>query len=187
MASKALPTPEQLRQLLDYDPETGALTWRARGPEMFKPAIRPAKTRAAKWSAKNAGKLALTADNGDGYLIGRVYGSNHRAHRVIWAMHYGAWPAGDVDHINGNRKDNRIVNLRAATKGENARNAAKRRDNTSGACGVSWHRHSGKWMARIKMDGKSIFLGRFTNLEDAVKARKMAEARIGGFTERHGT
>lgn len=187
MATKALPTPEELRQLLDYDPETGSLTWRPREPKMFKPAIRPAERRAANWNARKAGKHALNADNGDGYFVGRVWGGVHRAHRVIWAMHYGEWPTGDVDHINGNRKDNRIANLRAATKGENARNAAKRRDNTSGICGVCWHRHSGKWIARIKADGKSVFLGRFANLEDAVRARKMAEARIGGFTQRHGT
>jgi hypothetical protein len=187
MASKAIPTPEYLRQLLRYEPETGKLFWRERPASSFKPAARSAEHRAANWNAKNAGRPAFTSDNGDGYLTGRVLGNLYRAHRVIWAMHHGAWPSGDVDHINGNRMDNRIANLRDATKSENARNSAKRRDNTSGICGVCWHRHSGKWMVRIKAGGKSVFLGRFANLEDAVKAREMAEKRIGGFTERHGT
>lgn len=186
MANKPLPTPAELRQLLDYDPETGVLTWRERPAALFKPGRRPAAAMAATWNACNAGKAALTSNNGQGYLTGGVFGTVYRAHRVIWAIYHGAWPTGEIDHINGIRSDNRIANLREVSRAQNARNVGKGRANTSGHGGVNWHKRSGKWQARIRTGGKTIFLGDFNNIDEAAATVRAARASMGIFTDRHG-
>jgi hypothetical protein len=98
-------------------------------------------------------------------------------------MVYGDEPQ-DIDHINGNRRDNRIANLRAVDRRENMRNARLRSNNTSGIVGVTFSRDRKKWVAQIN-DGKVRSLGRFDKFEDAVEARKAAERRA-GFHPNHG-
>ena len=95
--------------------------------------------------------------NWSGYRVVSVNGKQHRVHRLIWIMLVGEIPDGhQIDHIDGNRANNHISNLRLATRVENGRNAKKRCDNTSGTKGVSFDKLSGKWRSQIRKDGKNI-------------------------------
>ena len=179
---------EKLRKLLDCDLDTGTLTWRARGAEDFAGCKNP--TRAARaWNAKHVGKPAFAKKLANGYLAGRVLGIPAVAHRVVWAMATGQWlqpwPAEQIDHINGNREDNRLENLRVVTASANCRNQRLRQNNRSGVMGVHWDRQHGKWVARIELAEGRKFLGRFTTKADAVAARKSAE-RQHNFHPNHG-
>lgn len=184
MANKPLPSQEALRQLLDYDPETGSLAWRHRAVQWFEPSpTRTAEHIQALWNARYANAEALTTLTRDGYRHGHVLEGLHRAHRVIWKWMTGEEPE-QVDHINGVRSDNRWLNLRNVTWAENAKNHKRRSDNTSGSTGIYWYRHArkqGKWLAKI--GGEHI--GYFHCLGQAVRARKEAERRL-GFHENHG-
>lgn len=172
MASKALPTPEELRQLIDYDPETGAMRWRARQTLRC-------------WNAKFVGKPAMTSVDKDGYLRGRINGRWFYAHRVAWVIYYGKWPENSIDHIDGCPTNNAIANLRDVNQGENRRNCAKSIKNSSGVTGVYWQKASGKWTAQIKVNYRQINLGSFEDKELAVAARRKAE-RDFGFHPNHG-
>jgi len=98
--------------------------------------------------------------------------------RVIWFFVKGEWPA-NIDHINHDRSDNRLINLRSVTKAENNRNMSKRSDNTSGVTGVYWNKQRNKWVAHIQVGGKNNHLGYFTNLADAATARAAAKVEYG--------
>lgn len=174
---------ELLRQILDYNPETGALTWRERTPDLFRDGKQSASQNCASWNGRYAGAPAFTSRHPKGYLMGWINNRAYLAHRIIWMLVHGEEP-DDIDHINGDRTDNRLANLRNVSRSVNLRNARMRRDNTSGVNGVS--REGGRWAAYITVNRKRKFLGYFSNLEDASAARKAAEARIGGFTVRHG-
>lgn len=100
-------TPFELRQLVEYDPETGSLIWKQRDGN-------------ARLNSKLAGKPAF-AQLSDGYLTGRIKGKNYKAHRIAWAVAYGEWPQGQIDHINGDRSDNRLPNLRVVSNSENGK------------------------------------------------------------------
>lgn len=157
-----MPTPNQLRELLHYDPASGMLYWKPRGLEMF-----TSYAAYASWNKRWSGKMAFTSDDGSGYRQGRIFGKAYRAHRVAWAITYGAWPDNEIDHINGIRSDNRLVNLRMATRAENQRNTPLSKRNSSGFRGVDWHERTGKWRARITAGGPSIYLGLFGTAEEA--------------------
>lgn len=141
--------------------------------------------QAKAWNGKYAGKAAFSKTS-HGYLTGRIGETTASAQRVIWAMQTGDWPVGEVDHINGNRTDNRWCNLRDVSRKVNARNMAKRSTNTSGINGVAWHKRSGKWRAFIRVDHHQIHIGYYTEIADAQSARKSAEISY-GFSDRHGT
>ncbi len=112
--------PSVLRLLLDYDPETGWLTWRHRDYEDL--AHLTSRASCSKFNSQFAGKRALSCTAGShGYLTGAIFGRQYLAHRVIWAIETDGWP-DCIDHINGNRRDNRIANLRSVSKAENAKN-----------------------------------------------------------------
>lgn len=182
MAYKALPPKDNLHQLFRYDPETGILYWRERHEDMFKDGAQPKSHNAAIWNAKNAGKPA-GSKVAAGYIDVSVLSAGRLlAHRVIWKMMTGDEP-NDIDHINGNRSDNRFANLRSVTHETNGRNLSRRVNNTSGAVGVSRHRR--KWVARINPARKTIYLGIFDSFDDAVAARRAAEVKY-GFHENHG-
>ncbi len=176
---------DMLRQLLRYEPETGKLFWLERPSEFFKPGNLGAEHYAAGWNAKFAGKEALTAQARGGYRRGNIFGRPYKAHRIAWALYHGSWPDGEIDHINGTPSDNRILNLRDVSSLENSRNLARKSNNTSGVCGVSWSKASMKWMAQITVKRKAVYLGVFDTREAAIDARLAANVKY-GFSSRHG-
>jgi len=180
MAKKALPCPTLLRQLLRYDAATGALFWKPRPRSAFN-----TSGDCSGWNKKYAGQRALNCVKSYGYLHGTILGKNLSAHRAAWTLYYGKWPTMILDHINGDVADNRIANLREVSSQENVMNAKRSADNTSGVTGVSWHKRDMRWQAQIQAGGKFQHLGQFTNLQDAVDARKQAERDL-GFHINHG-
>lgn len=174
-------TPERLRRLLECDPVTGALIWLERGREMFS-----CDRLWRSWNTRYAGRIAFTARHVEGYRAGCVLQKHLLAHRVIWMIVHGKIPDGyEIDHINGDRSDNRLANLRAVAPGENQKNNCAPINNTSGVVGVSWFKREGKWRARIKVRSKEMHLGLFDNFDEAVRVRKQAE-KIYGFHPNHG-
>lgn len=176
MGERILPTPEQLRELLRYDPDTGKLFWLERHREMFK-----SKQSHGAWNTKYSGKEAFTAIGNHGYHTGAVNDNMYTAHRVIWAIVQGEWPMDQIDHINGIRTDNRIENLRAATSLQNNRNLRMSKANSSGYKGVSWHAKTKKWVASIKIDdGERLHLGLHITPEAAHAAYRDAALKHHG-------
>ena len=183
MAPKPLPAQDVLLQLLSYDPETGKLFWKERGPEWFTDGDRSARSRAQGWNKKNAGKEAFTAVT-TGYRYGAIANVNYLAHRVIWKIVTGLEP-DQIDHINGDRCDNRWPNLRSVNETTNKRNICTPTHNTSGAIGVSFDKSRGKWEAHLTLGNRKRHIGRFSSFDEAVAARKAAE-REHGFHPNHG-
>ncbi len=180
MASKALPSPEVLRQLLRYEPETGKLFWLPRGPQWFAPAgKRSVNNICATWNSRHAGRQAMTYLE-DGYFLGRVLSAKVLAHRVAWAIYYGQWPCGSLDHVNRDRSDNRISNLRPTTPTQNAANTTSKPGSSSRYLGVSWHKAEKKWVANIQSCGRRRTLGRFADEEEAARAYDKAAAVLHG-------
>ena len=158
-----LPPPSLLRQLLRYEGQTGDLFWLPRDITHFG-RIGPCKT----WNSRYADKSAFTSVDRHGYKQGHIKGRVYRAHRVIWAMVAGEWPAAFVDLINGARADNTWANLRLATSSENNRNRKPSKSGTSKFLGVSFSSRNRKWCAQIMVDGRSFYLGHFgTEIEAA--------------------
>lgn len=171
--------------LLKYDPETGKLFWKERSPEMFLGRKPSAEHQCARWNTRYAGTEAFLGAHPNGYLYGSLRSKTFKSHRVIWLLHTGEWPQGEIDHINGMRADNRIANLRCVSAVENKRNQRIRNDNKSGAPGVYWSRRFRKWVARIGVEGRDVHLGYFFTYEDALERRKAAEVEH-GFHRNHG-
>lgn len=170
---------ELVREFLDYDRETGALTWRERDRRWFK------TERAWRiWNTRFAGKAAGAPD-AKGYLRISIFRISYKAHRLAYLIVTGEWPPAQIDHENHVRSDNRWANLRPATNVENGRNVSLCARNTSGATGVHWHRGCRKWCAQINVSGVSRHLGLFTSKDAAIAARKVAEIDL-GFHENHG-
>lgn len=113
----------------------------------------------------------------NGYVQVRISGRLFQAHQLIYLMEYGTM-VPLIDHINGNKHDNRLSNLRAATKQVNAINSKLPSNNKSGVKGVSWHKAGQKWTAQIKHNQKKIHLGSYSKLEDAIEARLKAEEEL---------
>lgn len=182
MAPKPLPAQDVLLQLLSYDPETGKLFWKERGIELF-PAKSAARARCMcnLWNRRYAGTEAFTTVS-DGYFTGSIFGSNFKAQRVIWEMAYGSDP-DQIDHIDGNRSNNRVANLRDVSLAENARNRRVPVNNKSGVIGVYRWQQEGftYWVATVM--GRAIAY--CNTFDEAVAARKAAE-REHGFHENHG-
>jgi hypothetical protein len=144
-------TAEHLRELLHYDPETGVFTWIMRGP-----------------GRRLCGTVGSV--NPLGYQRIAINRRYYQAHRLAWLYVHGEWPVGDIDHINGDPGDNRIANLRPATRSQNLANSKRRKNNTSGYKGVSWNKQARKWHARIGVDGQYKHLGLFTDPAEAHEA-----------------
>ena len=185
MAAKALPSPEVLRQLLRYEPETGKLFWREREALWFNDRAGRAHRERKRWNGKWAGSEAFTASTAAGYKHGSILGRSYRAHRVIWAIVTGSWPVDEVDHANGQKADNRWVNLRHATHFENAHNKGVPRNNISGVKGVCFDARSRKWLAHIRAANRHYHVGYFDSLADAERAVRRARAELHGQFARH--
>lgn len=136
------------------------------------------------WNCRYAGKEAFTAIDGTGYRSGRIFNKTYHAHRIICVLQSGEWPE-EVDHINGDRSDNRWGNLRHVTKRENSKNKRISVLNTSGVTGVYWDKSKGKWFASIQVGGKTKFLGYHATIDLCTSARKSAELQF-GFHANHG-
>lgn len=180
MATKPLPCPTMMRLLANYCPDTGLLTWKSRPLWMFS-GSRP-KNCCSAWNSKLAGKPAFATDNGFGYLFARARGKHIKAHRAAWAIYYGQWPSGEIDHINRIPNDNSLKNLRLATKSQNARNV-RNRAHSSQYRGVTASRGSGvrggkRWRAQISLDSVRIYLGSFTTEIAAARAYDAAARKM---------
>lgn len=166
-----------------YNPETGKLFWKERVD------IHPSRIK--QWNACNAGREVGSLGSGGRYLEttltvkGKRY--NLKVHRICYEMHYGPIPQGmEVDHVNHITTDNRAVNFELKTHKGNMQNASINIKNKSGVSGVHKNKY-GKWIVRIGggKKGKRIYIGRFSSLDEATKARKAAEIEY-GYHENHG-
>jgi hypothetical protein len=190
MKARPMPSKEALDQVLKYDPETGAFRWRARPVTMFAVENRPdlprrggfkgekprtAEHACSQWNARWAGQPAATLKKGYWYL--RINYQAYMAHRVAWKIMTGRDP-DEVDHIDGNRSNNKWSNLKSGSRSANHRNTALRRDNKSGCHGVMFSKTQQKWLARIE-------LGSFDSKEEAIAERKRVEALL-GYHSNHG-
>lgn len=146
-----------LEMYLDYDSDSGVLTRRL--------------------STNPRGKAGdpIRVLNDEGYIVCCIGKIKLRAHRVAWCWMTGSWPERDLDHINGDRTDNRFANLREATRSQNLMNTGVKRSNKSGVVGVHFCSERMKWVAQIKIGRRTTCLGRFDQFADAVAARKEAE------------
>ena len=120
----------------------------------------------------------------DGYLEINIFGNVYKSHRLAWFYMTGMWP-NEIDHINGDRKDNAWCNLREVDKHANMKNRGLNYNNMSGTSGIAWFKQTQQWRARINFNNQRISLGLFDTLDEAVAARKGAE-RLLGYHENHG-
>jgi hypothetical protein len=185
MTDKKPPSPSVLRQLIDYDPQTGALVWRVRDVSFFTDGKMSAINGMRRWNKRYAGKAALNYKGTQGYFRGAIFGRGYLAHRVAWAIYSGAWPENEIDHINGDRSDNRIANLRSATRQENGKNCAIGTRNTSGTIGVRWYNRDRVWVAQVSINGKQKHIGNFKSKDEAIEARAKANLEC-GYHANHG-
>lgn len=178
--TRPLPCPTKLRLLVRYDPESGKLFWLPRGAWASKARKNNQTPQCSvrRFNARYAGREAFASLGQHGYLRGPLGGVYLTAHRVAWCVFYGAWPDKLIDHINGVRSDNRICNLRLATACENSRNRV--RAPLNGYYGVVKMTYANRWMARIRHEGREIYLGCFSSQLDAIRARVSAEEKYWG-------
>lgn len=156
-------TLERLKELLDYNPETGIF-------------IRRITTSNRSPKGTKAGR-----NNGNGYLRIMIDSYTDYAHRLAWFYVNGELPKGEIDHIDGNPRNNRIANLREATPAQNSQNTSLRKTNKSGATGVSWLNSYQKWEAYICVNYKKIGLGYFDDLQEARNAYLKAKRELHSF------
>lgn len=173
--TKELPSPDILRKLLRYEPETGKLFWRERPRELFQ-----SDEDWKKWNARFAGSETFNVDNGLGYFKGRILGKNFLAHRIIWVMQTGLQPLNHVDHIDRDSRNNQWKNLRAATNAQNQANSCSRKGALSQYKGVCWDDSKQKWLSRIRVNGVRRHLGRFESEQEAALAYDEAAKRLQG-------
>lgn len=159
---------DTLKEIISYDPVTGNFIW-----------IKPVANRI------KAGDFAGT-ESGNGYISIKIKSKAYLAHRLAWLYMTGKWPKCQIDHDNHIRQDNRWINLFEATNIENSRNRSLSKKNTSGFNGVSWMKGSKRWRAQIRVDGRLIILGLFSDINLAVLARKEADIKY-GFSTNHGS
>lgn len=140
------------------------------------------ETGSFKWIKSPGGGVKKDSDtgckNGKNYIYIGIKGRVYLAHRIAWFLTYEVWPEQEIDHINKNTCDNRLQNLRLATRTQNNQNRKKFSNNSSGHTGIRWHKKDQLWNAYIGVDKKLIFLGGYQIIEDAISARKKAEKEL---------
>lgn len=147
-------TAERARALLNYDPNTGELQWKA-----------------GSWKGRKAGTL-----DGNGYVTVMIDGLPYKAHRVAWLIVHGRWPVEVIDHINRVASDNRLCNLRECTVAENAQNKPLRTNQQSGLPGVI--NRAGRWVAQVWVGGWPRIVGEFDDKHEAHRAYLAEKVRI---------
>lgn len=152
-------TQERVRELFDY----------------FNGALYSRKDCGVREAGKKIGSIS------NGYLMAKVDGKQYSVHRLIWLYHHGYFPENEIDHINRDRGDNRILNLREVSRSCNIRNTGNFGHNTSGVKGVSLDKRVRKWIAQIRYNGRNIFLGTYIDFSEAVCHRLAAEQALGWY------
>jgi len=150
-------TAERVREVLDYNTETGIFKWKKKtGKKVVVGSVTGCKTK-------------------NGYILIRVDNYLFTGHRLAWLYVHGSLPDCSIDHKNRDRADNRICNLRACTATENGQNASLSKANKSGVTGVFFNTRAGKWGAQIMVNRKNMNLGLYGSIEEAAAARRVAE------------
>ena len=163
-----LPSQKEIKELFDYNTNSGEL-------------IRIKRTARRTKVGEVAGSFSS-----NGYSNVTIAGIKYQSHRIIYKLYYGDFNENfEIDHIDHDRSNNRIENLRAVTHKVNCKNRKLSKNNTSGHIGVSWDGLTGSWHARIIKKGKPLHLGFFTKIEDAISARRTAELKY-KFHPNHG-
>lgn len=155
----------RVRELLDYTPETGVLTWKV-----------------ARRHAVKAGDVAGFVD-GNGRRMVEIDEQGYHVGPVIWLWVTGQWPVNKVDHKDRNPLNNRWENLRDVTKSVDAQNRSVGKNNKSGVRGVFWNTRQERWQAQITLDRRHRHLGLFVDFDKAVAARKIAESTLWNLPE----
>ena len=153
----------QARDFLNYNRDTGELTWRV-----------------SRRGTKGKGSIAGSTKGSGGYRLVCIAGKQMLAHRLIWFFNYGYIPT-EIDHIDRCRDNNRISNLRECNGTENNLNQGLRKNNTSGYTGVYWHKADKKFISRIQFKGKTIHLGGFDCPNEAYLAYKNKKKDLLGY------
>lgn len=140
----------KLREIIEYDPETGLFRWKAND----------------RW--RNVYRVPGTID-ARGYRVIKINGKTYKCGRLAWYLSSGAWPQGEIDHINRDKQDNRLSNLRDVTRSENQTNIPAR--TPSKKKGIYWRKDCGKWIVLVRRNYKLTYLGLFPSIEEAEKAQ----------------
>ena len=140
-------TQSRLKELVIYDESSGIFTWRISRGGFVK-------------QGETAGSLV------NGYVSITVDAGRYRAHRLAWLYHYGSFPNGEIDHIDGNKSNNSIENLRDVSHAENMQNI-KSSPAATGLLGARWHSRAKRWQSVISVNGKQIHLGYFSTADEA--------------------
>lgn len=179
--NSAIPLPSRvyLRECFEYDAITGQLTWRERPRSHFN-----CDGSHKSWNGKWAGKTAGSVDKEHGYGQVKCSSIDYKAHRICYKIATGEEHL-QLDHIDGNRANNALSNLRPATNAINSLNRAMSSRNTSGVTGIYWSKQHGMWRAILQVDGKAKHLGLFKEKAAAISARRDAEAKH-GYDPYHG-
>lgn len=156
-----------IRDLIDYNPETGVLTAKA------------------NFSGRQAGSV-IGSQTWQGYYAFSLFGKKCFAHRLAWLLHYGEWPSQPIDHINGIKTDNSIRNLRLCSLSQNQFNKPTQKNNTTGVKGVYWNKRDKRYVASVQFNGKKYSAGHHKDIDSAKEAvMKLREKLAGEFTN-HG-
>lgn len=156
-----------IRELIDYNPETGVLTAKV------------------NFSGRQAGSV-IGSQTWQGYYAFSLFGKKCFAHRLAWLLHYGEWPSQPIDHINGIKTDNSIRNLRLCSLSQNQFNKPTQKNNTTGVKGVYWNKRDKRYVASVQFNGKKYSAGHHKDIESAKEAvMKLREKLAGEFTN-HG-
>lgn len=151
-----------IEEMLSYNQYDGTIRWKI----------------APNLGYTKSGDIAGTIDN-KGYIVISIGYKRYKAHRLAWYLHYGRWPKFQIDHIDRNKQNNKINNLRDVKQSKNQLNTGPRKDSSTGHRGVSWNKKRQKWQVRIQIDGKRTELGFFSDINDAISKRRDYEKFIG--------